>query len=364
MPPPLIAARAPVPAPAAAPAAAAVATPRDPAAFIEPATLLRGLELPASPSNVAATRLALESPLQLPHALETLARVLAATSGPRLDTLRTLVGFIERLEPQSPVLATQIEAFVDQVVIGREGKLAQLLVAHAQAADAAERDQLAPGQHAGATRLAHAAPEGAAELASPTAAARVAFRQAALDYDLKTQLLGVLKAAPDAAPAPISQALAVALTGALGAVTALQAGAAATLAANPNGLSFTVPIALPTGFVRARVRIDRGAPQAKNSELDGANFHVAFVLETQHLGTLAIDLVTRGRSVTLGVKTEAEPAQLLVGAALGQLTQRLEALRYRVVKADAVVVPRGPAPPPEAESGGPVERTRCVDLDA
>jgi predicted phage tail protein len=61
------------------------------------------------------------------------------------------------------------------------------------------------------------------------------------------------------------------------------------------------------------------------------------VLDTAHHGTVAIDLVTVGRDVTVDVRTESAPAMRAFRDALGTLTARLESLRYRVASAGASV---------------------------
>jgi len=191
--------------------------------------------------------------------------------------------------------------------------------------------------------------------------------RAALDYDLKTQLLAVAAGRAGATdPAAPNAGLDRAVAGALSAITALQLNAASTLSAHPEGLTFTLPVALPGGFAQAHVRVDRDAPNGRKIPLDGDNFHIAFVLETRHLGTVAIDVVTVGRTVTLSVKTEAVVAQRVFASALSRLSARLESLRYRVAKADAAVAPPAAA---EASSTRPVagpapDAVRLVDVDA
>jgi hypothetical protein len=270
--------------------------------------MLRALRLPVTPTSVAAAKLALESPERLPNALATLERALPASDDPRVTTLRTVAAFVGRIEPASPVLAAQIAAFVDHAVEGAEPKIAQLLYAQSTANDDAPLD-----------------------------AATSAQRATALQFDLKSQLLSLANDPPAGGGA----ALADAVSGALTALTALQLSAATTLAALPGGIAFALPVTLPGGVAQAQVRIDRDAPEGSAAPLDGDNFHIAFMLETQHVGSVAIDLVTVGRSVTIGVKTEAVRAARAFSDALGGLTARLEQLRYRVVRADSSVVSAG-----------------------
>jgi len=320
----------------------APAAPRGTAAFTEPAALLRALRLPVTAANLAAARMALDSPEKLPSALAALERALANDADPRVTTLSTLASFIARLDPRSPVLATQIEAYVDQVLDGSEGKIVQLLRAADGAAPEAERAGTGPGDPA-EPALAEASSDAAAQ-------ERVAVLRAALDYDLKTQLFVLAALRPGSAAgaaSATSSASDSAVAGVLTALTALQLHAAAVLSANPGGLIFSLPIALPDGIAQAHVRVDRDTPDGKPAPLDGDNFHIAFVLETRHLGTVGIDMMTVGRAVTLSV------------TALGELTERLEKLRYTVAKADAVVAP----PPPLAAANSPSPQTRAGDPD-
>ena len=311
--PPPIATKAPSP---SAPAAGAEpARAPAPKAYAEPVALLRALRLPVTPSNVASATLALQRPERLPNALAALERALPSPStDPNVATLKTLLAFVGRIEPRSPVLAAQIAAFVDHVVDGAEPKLATLL--------AASRAALPPADAATDT----AVPD--APRLVPAAVA--AERAAVVGADLKQTILAL--AADPATP----HALAPALAGALTALTALQVGAAQALAAQPDGLAFTIPLTTPHGLANAHVTVKRDAPESQGSRrLDSENFRIAFVLETMHYGTVAIDLVTVGREVTIDVRTEAAPAMRAFRDALGGLTSRLESLRYRVASAGA-----------------------------
>jgi hypothetical protein len=272
-------------------------------AFTEPTALLRGLRLPVTPSNVAAAALALDRPDRLPVALAALERALPdASADPHVATLRALLPFVGRIEPDSPVLATQIAAFVDHVVDGAEPKLATLLAANAATTGPAS-----------------------------AAAALATERALALGSNLKQNVLAL--AAEGSAPEPLGPALAGALT----ALTAVQTQAAQMLAGRPDGIAFTLPLTTPHGQQNARIEVKREAPQGRGMPLDGANFRIAFVLETAHYGTIALDLVTVGREVTVDVRAETALAVRAFRDALGGLTARLESLRYRVASAGAVV---------------------------
>nr|MDQ6924813.1 flagellar hook-length control protein FliK [Candidatus Eremiobacteraeota bacterium] len=174
--------------------------------------------------------------------------------------------------------------------------------------------------------------------------------------DLKQTLLAV--AADPATPA----ALAPSLAGALTALTAVQVHAAQALAANPDGLSFSIPLATQHGSANAQITVKRDAPQARGTRLDGENFRIAFVLDTAHFGTVAIDLVTVGRDVTVDVRTDSAPAMRAFRDQLGTLTARLESLRYRVASAGASVGPTsvvaGEAPrAPASDANATVDRS-------
>src|SRR5665213_3233366 len=305
-------------APAAAPPAAQPLAPARPAAlsaYAEPVALLRALRLPVTPSNVASATLALQRPERLPAALAALERALPrASDDPNVATLRTLLAFVGRVEPRSPALAAQIAAYVDHVVDGPEPKLATLL--------AASRAATPPAPDG--------APNAPPEPSPPLAAAVAAERAAAVGVDLKQTILALV--ADPATP----HAMAPALAGALTAITAMQVGAAQALAAQPDGLAFTIPLTTPYGVANAHITVKRDAPEGRGSgSLDPENFRIAFVLDTIHYGTVAIDLVTVGREVSIDVRTEAAPAMRVFRDALGGLTTRLESLRYRVASAGA-----------------------------
>jgi hypothetical protein len=356
-----------VPAPSAAAASAtpAVAAARTGlAAYAEPVALLRALRLAVTPSNVASATLALERPERLPNALAALERALPrAAADPHIATLRTLLAFVGRIDPRSPALAAQIAAYVDHVVDGSEPKLATLLAAARAAETPLPETSTAPGPSAAPPQVlargdapvasplharadAGPQPRAGAPAAPPNAnagrpapvalppptlpAALAAERSAALSTDLKQTLLIV--AANPATPASVAPALA----GAIGALTAVQVTAAQTLAANPNGIAFTIPLTTQHGPASARINVSREAPR-HGTKLDGENFRIAFVLDTAHFGTVAIDLVTVGRDVTVDVRAESAPAMRAFRDALGGLTARLESLRYRVASAGASV---------------------------
>jgi hypothetical protein len=326
------------PAATAAPAGEAAPAPAGLAAFRDPTALVRALGLPNTPTNVAAAKLALDTPQRLPAALATLESALPQTDDPRVATLRTLTAWIGKIDPASPQLASQISSFIDNVVTGNEPKLVQLLTAQLIA------DQ--PGTTTAAEAAASATTQGGEPVGpgatAPTfptlALAQLAERGAALGVDLKTQLLSIINAPPTGAAADLVPAAATALS----AVTAVQLNAAQAMNAAPQTMAFTIPMWLGSGYAQARVSIDRDAPEGTASKsLDGDNFHIAFVLDTKHLGTVTVDLQTVGRAFSLAVRTENEKSAKTFGDHLPRLTDRLETLRYRVNSAEAGVAPRG-----------------------
>jgi hypothetical protein len=297
------------------------------AAYTQPVTLLRALKLPVTPSTVAAAALALQRPDRVPAALAALEAALpAASNDAHVATLRTLLAFVGRIDPRSPALAAQIAAYVDHVVDGAEPKLATLLAASREAGGGAGAPQQAPDD-----ARAPSTSQSSQSQQPSLPAAVVAERSAALSADLKQTLLAV------AADATTPASLAPSLAGALTALTAVQVHAAQSLAAHPEGLAFTIPLTTQHGPASAQITVQRDAPQGRGAPLDGENFRVAFVLDTAHYGTVAIDLVTVGRDVTVDVRTESAPAMRAFRDALGTLTARLESLRYRVASAGASV---------------------------
>ncbi|MGA2394497.1 MAG: hypothetical protein ABSH03_14245 [Candidatus Lustribacter sp.] len=362
---------APAPAPATPPAPAAgesetpaASAPPSLNAFRDPAALVRALNLPVTPTNIAAARLAITTPQRLPVALATLESALPGADDPRVTTLRTMSAFIGRMEPSSPQLAAQISAFVDNVVTGNEPKLVQLLAAQLAAAEPEAPPPAPPAAPAQPGAPAAAEPPAAPVPPLPVVAlAQVIERGAALTVDLKTQLLNVINAPP--AGSEEAGSLVPAASSALTAITAVQINAAQAMNASPQTMAFTLPMWLGNGYAQAHIAIDRDAPEPGNRNLDGDNFHIAFILDTANLGTVSVDLQTVGRSFSLAVKTENEGTAKLFASALTKLTSRLETLRYRVNSAEASVAPRGiagpapvpvaPAEEPEADDGSGTE---------
>jgi len=315
---------------------------------------VRALNLPVTPSNLAAAKLALDAPQRLPAALATLESALPQTDDPRVATLRTIAAFVGKMEPASPQLATQIAAYVDHVVSGSEPALAQLLAAHvaeaappaAEAAavagtteaDAAVAEAPVPaaGAPAAAANAATVAAAGPSEPTVPVVAlAQVVERAATIAVSLKEQLFSLVNAPP--AGGHDAEAIAPSAASALTAVTSVQMAAAQAAAGNPQTMSFSLPMWLGSGYAQAQIAVDRDAPDTPSSPLDGDNFHIAFVLDTKNLGTVAIDLRTVGRAFALSVKTENLRTAQRFGDELSRLTDRLSSLRYQAKSVEAVV---------------------------
>ncbi|MDQ2872591.1 MAG: hypothetical protein M3R35_05640 [Candidatus Eremiobacteraeota bacterium] len=258
--------------------------------------LLAALRVPMTPITLAAARVATHAPAVLPRVLARLDALLPrAVADTRVATLRTLIGFLARIDPGNErALPQQISAYVSHVLEGAEKPLAALLRAHGDGA-------------------------------SVRGAAQVAERTIARDHDLKTLVLSLIRQPPAQSSPALSQALGEALT----TLTGAQLNAHGANPDSSNTLTLNVPIMFYEGAPLAQIRIDRDAP-ARGEKLDADNFHVAFVLETATLGTVAIDLETIGRQVRVDVKTERGVAADRFAETLPNLRSRLEALRYRV----------------------------------
>ena len=357
VPPQILSSRYAGPVPAAQSATApppAGPPPATVSAFTDPLALVRALNLPVTPSNLAAAKLALDAPQRLPAALATLESALPQSDDPRVTTLRTIAAFVAKIEPASPQLATQIAAYVDHVVTATEPALAQLLAAHAaEAARPAE-----PVVPAVVAEPIVAEPPAGAQLAAgpppaPTASgpplpvvalAQIAERAATIAVSLKEQLFSLVNGPP--ASGHEAEALVPAAASALTAVTSVQMAAAAAATANPQTMSFSLPMWLGSGYAQAQIAVDRDAPEGANVPLDGDNFHIAFVLDTKNLGTVAIDLRTVGRAFSLAVKTENLRTAQRFGDELSRLTDRLSSLRYQPKSVEALVATPGAASEP------------------
>ncbi|HEY9179469.1 MAG TPA: flagellar hook-length control protein FliK [Candidatus Baltobacteraceae bacterium] len=311
---------------------------------------LRAARMPDTPFTRMAATIAPHAPDRLPSVLQRLETALPPqTHDERISTLRTLIGFTARLNPaNAETLRTQISSFVSNVIEGAEKKVAQLLQAHTQA-DAPAKPQSQPVQ------------DDPPPLSPSAAQARAAERAAAVSHDLKSVVLSLLR---DPGPAR-TPALTQALSETLITLTGVQVNALSAQQQNPGTITLTLPVYYHEGGKPAHVRISRDA-QSRGAKMDADNFHVAFVLDTANLGTVAVDLQTTGRTVKVDVKTEDTSAAHRFSDTLSGLRTRLEDLRYRVSSAVASALPSpAAAPAPTKKSAAvPAENKRGLDLQA
>ncbi len=317
---------------ASAPVASARPTPE--------AALLARLGVPVSATTLAAARIVENATQSLTSAFEKLDAILARQApNETLVSLRSLLSFVGRLDLRNTTaLPEQIAAYVSNVVTGAESKLAQIVRAWSASADLNGGTSLPFAEQASQTAEAPAA-----------LAARAAERGIALQHDVKTALLALSANPPQGSPPQV----AAALRDALSATTAVQLNALQQQMNEPNAITIALPAYYHQNGAPARLRIAKDAPDGKN-RLDADNFHIAFVLDTASLGTVAIDLQTAGRSVSVDVKTETPRAADRFRSSLGDLRGRLEDLHYRVASIGAAIAPRGtgalaPAPAPTAK---------------
>ena len=135
-----------------------------------------------------------------------------------------------------------------------------------------------------------------------------------MHYDVKAAILSMI-AAPARCDSP---AILGALRDTLTATTALQLNVLNAQASNPKAITIPLPAYFYPGGEPASLHISRDAPNSKN-KLDADNFHIAFVLDTKSLGTVAIDVQTVGRAVSVDVKTQATLAADRFRSTLGDL---------------------------------------------
>ncbi len=294
---------------------------------------LESLRVPRTPVTLAASRLLSVAAERLPELFVRLESLLPRGGGDEhVSTLRTLLSFVARLNPADErAFAQQISAYVGNVLEGFEPKLAG--AARARLAAAGQLRSPAPAT------------------APVVAQAKAVERTVAAQSDLKALVLALAREPS----APQSPELAQALNETLTMLTAAQLNTLSASAGTPDAIGLALPVFYHPGGRPATVRISRDAP-GRREKMDADNFHVAFILDTASLGTVAIDLETVGRSVRVNVKTERPRSAERFGATLGELRERLERLRYRVASADAAVAsrrahaaaPRGepPAQPP------------------
>lgn len=373
--------------PQSAPAAASVAPRSAPPPIVAPSRppleapipptsgaerLLAQLRVPATPLTLVAAKLVADSAAAVPRALTELDAVLARAADPIVAPLRSLIAFIARLDPGNErAFPEQIASYVSNVLDGGESKLVALLNALVKSGTPATAADESNAQAPAATQLPQLSsttqapqmqpvPVASSAAGAATAQASAVERAVALEHDLKTVLLALTQTSPEGAAA--SPALGTALSNTLVAVTAAQLNLLLTNANDPHAMSLAIPVFFREGGKPAQLRIARDAPGRK-TKLDADNFHIGFILDTQSLGTIAIDLETVGRAVKLEVKTERANSALRFRDALGELRTRLEHLHYSVASARAAVL-APPAPVQPEPTGPPLAVVPLEDPDA
>ena len=322
----------------------------------DPARILAVLRVPATTVTLAAARLVSTGNVQVQGALQNLAHVLEQTApgDPRVATVQTVAAFLTRLDPRNvATLTAQISSFVTNVLQGAERKVATLLKALAP-----REEQSAPVALSGTNLPAHIRTPASAH-APIVVQALAAERQAALTQDLKSVLLSLLANPPMAATAQTTQAVNAALT----VLTAMQFNSLIATQQDPGTIALSIPMMFFDGGQSANVRISRDAPKDRSKRMDADNFHIAFVLDTQALGTVSIDLETVGRAVKVGVKTDRAAALDPFNTSLAELAERLEHLRYKVTSSGAEMLgaPQAPVVPDPIPDRA---QTSNVDLQA
>jgi len=293
------------------------------------ATLLGRLRIPLTTNALAVARVARDAGAVLAKTFaridELLARV--TTGDARVATLRSLLSFAGRFDlANARALPEQIASFVSNVLDAPEAKLATI-------ARALEEAQSLPA-NAPQADAAQSAPNPSPEAVTVNAQAHAAERIAALPYDVKTALVQLLQSPPQGAPPQLAQALGDAIA----ATSALQLNTLNSLVQHPNTISLTLPATFYDGGRPVELRISRDADGSRG-KLDADTFHIAFVLDTRSLGTVAVDLQTAGRNVNVSVKTETTSAADRFRVTLDDLRSRFEALRYRIAALSATTAP-------------------------
>lgn len=281
---------------------------------------------------LSAARVASDAVRRLPEVFARLESALQPVANDaRTATLRTLVSFVTRLDPRNEeALPQQIASYVSNVLEGAEKKITTLIGAHLESAPRAPQDNAAP------------------RVPQLFAEAKTVERSAAIEYDVKSLVLSLISR-PTAQHTPeLAQAL-------RDAVVTLSGAQLHVLQQNPqtaNAISFALPMFFHENGQPAHIRIQRDTGKGAQT-LDGDNFHVAFVLDTSTLGTVAVELQSAGRAVTVNVRTQSERHVPAFKSTLADLVTRLEKLRYRVARTSAQAAPVA-APAPE---GGRIART-------
>lgn len=306
--------------------------------------LLKAIRLPDTPFTRTAAAIAPQAPVRLPSVLQRLESALPRdTNDARIPTLRTLIAFTARMNPaNAETLPAQISAYVSHVIEGAETKIQQLLrvIVDAQAQQPPQPQTQSASQAQDQPMVARASapapspPRGGAlhtvPPSQPVVQAHIAERSAAAQHDLKSLVLSLLRDPQFARTPTLTQALNETLI----TLTGTQMNVLSANAQDPGSIAFALPAFYHEGGKPAYVRISRDA-HSRGAKLDADNFHVAFVLDTANLGTIAIDLESTGRAVKVNVKTEQQGAAARFSDTLSSLRSRLEDLRYRVTSASA-----------------------------
>ncbi len=316
--------------------------------------LLARLRVPVTPATIAAAKLVEAATRNMTSAYQRLDTLLARLpADPRTALLRSTLAFVARLDLRNTrALPEQIASYVSNVVTSAESKIAQIVRAWIEA-DVAP-DPQTPQQPQPSANSQVRLPE--ASVVPVATAASTAERSVALEHDVKTALLQLVADPPSGSSPQLVQALRDALT----ATTAVQLNALTPEYNARNTITIPLPAYFYDGGAPAQLRISRDAPNGKNG-LNADNFHIAFVLDTKSLGTVAIDLQTVGRSVSVDVKTETPRSADRFRTSLGDLRGRLESMHYRVAAMAAGLVPKTKS---KAEPQQPPLRTSNVDMKA
>ncbi|HTX57770.1 MAG TPA: flagellar hook-length control protein FliK [Candidatus Acidoferrales bacterium] len=355
---------APLQTPAQAPSAPQAPAPRSTLPLSTEAALLTRLRIPVTPVTLAAARTIAAATQNVTAAYEKLEGLLAKLAPEEAGALRSMLAFVSRFDLRNTrALPEQIATFVSDVLDGAEAKLAQTVRMWNELTPQEVPPELPPAvpeEQAASQPPATAQTQTAAAQEQPATpqpvavnvSAQAAERAAAMEYDVKTAILSMIENSPGGSP-EITAALHEALT----ATTSLQLNVLASQASDPRTIAIPLPAYFYEGGAPVHLQISRDPPSGKNA-MDGDNFHIAFILDTQSLGTVAIDLQTVGREVRVDVKTQATSAADRFRSTLGDLRERLEQLRYKVASIAAGVAPAagsaqapsGPSAPPDRKS--------------
>lgn len=339
--------------------------------------LLARLNLPATPALLAAARIAQDAPARLSAVFARAQSALARfVSQPAVSTVRSAMAFATTLDPANAVaLPQQLAAYVRSILGSTEGALATLATSlaalepagsasaaanAAPPADAAAPAALPTSAHivAAMQRPGEIVATTVATVASPAHEAAVVAAQNTVSQDIKSALIALARD-PQSAAIP---GAASALNDAVTAIAAAQVHVlAANAAADPRTLVLPLPVFFREGGAATQLRIGRDAPGSKKA-MNADNFTLGFLLDTKTLGTVAIEIETSGRAVSVKVKTERDGAASRFRDAFGVLRDRFEALRYRVATMQAAVAARSmPTGPENRKSEGVAPRSH---LDA